>query len=76
MPAARGRTRGSHPDQSRRADGMLPGGTGVALHARADEDQAVHAPKDARHKAVADLMTWLKSAWGDGSPGTPLSYWG
>ncbi len=27
--------------------------------------------KDARHKAVTDL-TWLRSAWGDGSPRTPL----
>jgi len=27
--------------------------------------------KDARNKAVTDL-TWLRSAWGDGSPGTSL----
>ena len=27
--------------------------------------------KDARHNAVTDL-TWLRSAWGDGSPGTSL----
>ena len=31
-------------------------------------DQAVHAPEGRASQAVADLMTWLRSAWGDGSP--------
>ena len=34
-------------------------------------DELFTRQKDARHKAVTDL-TWLRSAWGDGSPETPL----
>ena len=34
-------------------------------------DELFTREKDTRHKAVTDL-TWLRSAWGDGSPETPL----
>jgi hypothetical protein len=32
-------------------------------------DELFTREKDARHKAVTDLV-WLASAWGDGPPGT------